>query len=218
MTITFERSVGANSDVYELEYIAALMQTEKMFLRKDGSLTARDIHFYLKSRHGLRIPIEQVEREIICELGGTAILRKLPATSTTGGDILKKSSVSAQDDEQPLVESNIEGSTLEEGISVSLKGPTKASVNDSAAAPYSLVETEEILRDEGDVPEEKDKPRLDMAQIASLLLIPKLLEIRVTEDEDANNKRASTYFTRADSQEKRNGEMIDMIDVSTQNR
>lgn len=205
--------MGANSDVNELEYIAALMQTEKMFLRKDGSLTARDIHFYLKSRHGLQIPTEQVEKEIICELGGTAILRKSPETSSsTGGGMLKKSSVTVQEDEQPLVESNIEGSTLEEGISVALKDPIKASVNDSMAVPYSSVETEEKLRDEGEVQEEKEKPRLDMAQIASLLLIPKLREIRVTEDKDANNKRASTYFTRADSQEKRKSEEVDMID------
>ena len=205
--------MGANSDVNELEYIAALMQSEKMFLRKDGSLTARDIHFYLKSRHGLQIPTEQVEKEIICELGGTAILRKSPETSSsTGGGMLKKSSVTVQEDKQPLVKSNIEGSTLEEGISVALKDPIKASVNDSMAVAYSSVETEEKLRDEGEVQEEKEKPRLDMAQIASLLLIPKLREIRVTEDKDANNKRASTYFTRADSQEKRKSEEVDMID------
>jgi len=72
MTIPFSRPVGASSDVAELEYIACLMQTEKLYLRQDGSLTAKDIHFYLKSRPGLRIPIPQIEQEIICELGGTA--------------------------------------------------------------------------------------------------------------------------------------------------
>ncbi|CAB9503463.1 expressed unknown protein [Seminavis robusta] len=66
--INFDRPVGATADVAELEYISALMQTEKLFLRQDGSLTGRDIHFYLKSRHGVRVPVEEIEREIICQM------------------------------------------------------------------------------------------------------------------------------------------------------
>ncbi|CAB9498327.1 expressed unknown protein [Seminavis robusta] len=66
--IYFDRPVGATADVAELEFISALMQTEKLFLRQDGSLTARDIHFYLKSRHGVRVPVEKIEQDIICQM------------------------------------------------------------------------------------------------------------------------------------------------------
>ena len=39
MTLTFDRPVGAPADVAELEYIAALCQTEVDNLREDGSIT-----------------------------------------------------------------------------------------------------------------------------------------------------------------------------------
>lgn len=86
MPVEFDRPVGACADVAELEYISALMQTEKLFLRQEGSLTARDIHYFLKSRHGLEVPVEQIEKEIMVELGGTIAANAAESDINANGD------------------------------------------------------------------------------------------------------------------------------------
>ena len=68
MPLQFDRPVGATADVAELEYISALMQTEKLYLRQEGSVTARDIHFFLKSRYGVKIDPGQAMVNITVEL------------------------------------------------------------------------------------------------------------------------------------------------------
>mmetsp|Transcript_11119 Transcript_11119/g.16328 ORF Transcript_11119/g.16328 Transcript_11119/m.16328 type:complete len:948 (+) Transcript_11119:156-2999(+) len=73
MTILFERPVGAKADVAELEYVSALLQTNRNSLRADGSLIARDVHLYLKSRYGIEFSEEDVKDFIMQELAGTLI-------------------------------------------------------------------------------------------------------------------------------------------------
>lgn len=89
MPISFDRPVGACADSAELEYISALMQTEKLYLRQEGSLTARDIEYFLLSRYGVKIEREQIERDIIGEFGGSS-LQTLSSSnvvsSTTGAN------------------------------------------------------------------------------------------------------------------------------------
>lgn len=87
MPVEFDRPVGACADVAELEYISALMQTEKLFLRQEGSLTARDIHYFLKSRHGLEVSVEQIEQEIMVELGGTIAAKSAERKVNINGEV-----------------------------------------------------------------------------------------------------------------------------------
>lgn len=73
MALFFDRPVGAAADLSELEYVSALLQTNEDSLRADGSLTAKDIHFYLRSRHAIDCPVEDVEKYIVEELAGTPL-------------------------------------------------------------------------------------------------------------------------------------------------
>jgi len=70
--MSFDRPVGAAADAKELEYIAALVQTDDV--DKDGfvdaSIDARDIKYHLKSRYGIEISEEQVRKIILNGLGG----------------------------------------------------------------------------------------------------------------------------------------------------
>ena len=77
---SFERPIGAAADVKELEYLSALQQTERTFLRPEATLTSVDVRRYLKSRHGLDVSVEDVERHIFQELVGST--RKATTTST----------------------------------------------------------------------------------------------------------------------------------------
>jgi len=69
---TFRRPIGANADVKELEYIAALHQTsddeEESFV--DGSIEAKDVKYYLMSRYGIEVNTKQVQKLIFHDLAG----------------------------------------------------------------------------------------------------------------------------------------------------
>jgi hypothetical protein len=73
MTHHGARPIGAPADVSELEYISALIQSESadIPLRTDGTLSPIDIHQLLISRHGLRIPLHRIEKELFQELAGS---------------------------------------------------------------------------------------------------------------------------------------------------
>jgi len=73
MALFFDRPVGAAADLSELEYVSALLQTNEDSLRTDGSLTAKDLHLYLRSRHAIDCPVEDVEKYLIEELAGTPV-------------------------------------------------------------------------------------------------------------------------------------------------
>merc|ERR1740136_217601 len=62
----FERPVGANADVMELEYIAALHQTDDVNREEfiDGSIVSSDVKHYLLSRYGI-VATEEVIRKLI---------------------------------------------------------------------------------------------------------------------------------------------------------
>ncbi|KAL3906318.1 MAG: hypothetical protein SGILL_009316, partial [Bacillariaceae sp.] len=70
MAVPFEHCVGSLADTKELEYLSALLQTEFEDVRYDGTLQARDIIVYLRSRHGLDASLKYVEDHLIPELGG----------------------------------------------------------------------------------------------------------------------------------------------------
>ncbi len=53
MSFDFDRPVGATADTQELDFIAALHQTDvEAKLRKDGSIEDNDISLFLSSRYG----------------------------------------------------------------------------------------------------------------------------------------------------------------------
>ena len=68
--MVFQRPIGASADVMELEYIAALHQTDMGELRKDGSIKAIDIVHFLSSRYGIRVTVKEVQETILRGLGG----------------------------------------------------------------------------------------------------------------------------------------------------
>ncbi|KAG7356326.1 hypothetical protein IV203_001012 [Nitzschia inconspicua] len=70
MTIVFERPVGASADLKELEYISALHQTCSTKLRQDASITAADIRLFLRSRYGILVDEEELQKTVISGLGG----------------------------------------------------------------------------------------------------------------------------------------------------
>lgn len=73
---SFNRPVGAAVDVRELEYISALLQTDLPHLRRDGTIKARDILIYLRSRYGLVVEIDQA-LDILLGLGGDCLDERL---------------------------------------------------------------------------------------------------------------------------------------------
>ena len=67
--LDFQRPIGAEADLKEIEYVSALHQTGKV-LRRDGSILAKDIARYLLSRHGIRVTKDEVQTKILKVFGG----------------------------------------------------------------------------------------------------------------------------------------------------
>ena len=57
-------------DINEFEYISALLQSNQHVLRTSGKIIACDLAIYLKSRHGLIVPEEVINRLILTDLAG----------------------------------------------------------------------------------------------------------------------------------------------------
>mmetsp|Transcript_11241 Transcript_11241/g.13739 ORF Transcript_11241/g.13739 Transcript_11241/m.13739 type:complete len:1052 (-) Transcript_11241:209-3364(-) len=72
MSLKFLRPLGAVADVKELEYVTALHQTasstDDSFV--DGSIDAKDIKFYLMSRHGIDVTEEHIREVVLSDLAG----------------------------------------------------------------------------------------------------------------------------------------------------
>ncbi len=68
--IIFDRPIGAQADIKELEYISALHQSGSS-LRADGSIRDEDIKAYLRSRFGIEVSLEEVRKTILQGLGGS---------------------------------------------------------------------------------------------------------------------------------------------------
>ncbi|KAL7506893.1 hypothetical protein ACHAXN_004107 [Cyclotella atomus] len=69
MGTKYSKPSGAIADVKELEYISALLQTERLELRKDGSIQAIDISSFLMSRYGIQVTEEEVKGTVLKEFG-----------------------------------------------------------------------------------------------------------------------------------------------------
>ena len=76
---TFRRPIGAAADVRELEYISALHQTSSV-LHTDGTVSAQDVLYFLRSRYGLHITSDDA-MDIVRGLAGTSRL-PLPRVET----------------------------------------------------------------------------------------------------------------------------------------
>jgi hypothetical protein len=63
--VSFQRPTGAVADLSELEYVSALQQTHSGAARKDGSIQDVDIQLFLKSRYGIDVSLEDVQRFIL---------------------------------------------------------------------------------------------------------------------------------------------------------
>ena len=69
---SFNRPVGAQADLNELEYISALHQTCQPRLRSNGTVSALDIARFLKSRYGI-VATDGSIQELVRGLGGGPI-------------------------------------------------------------------------------------------------------------------------------------------------
>jgi hypothetical protein len=67
---SFLRPVGVHRDINELEFISALLQSHQHVIRSSGTIKTRDIALYFKSRHGLFVSEETIERFILTDLAG----------------------------------------------------------------------------------------------------------------------------------------------------
>lgn len=67
---SFQRPTGVFRDMNELEFIAALLQTNQKVIRTAGTVKAADIVLYLISRHGIVVPEHVVQQSIVTELAG----------------------------------------------------------------------------------------------------------------------------------------------------
>lgn len=65
----FEQLCGAAGDVKELEYISALHQSDAENLRRNASLLAEDVRWFLSSRYGVVVSEAQVRETIFQGLG-----------------------------------------------------------------------------------------------------------------------------------------------------
>jgi hypothetical protein len=72
MSSKFERPIGAAADVRELEYVAALHQTDDADNDKwmDGSIEATDVKNFLLSRYGVQVTKQEVRDLIFADMGG----------------------------------------------------------------------------------------------------------------------------------------------------
>ena len=72
MSYKFERPVGAAADARELEYVAALHQTDDAQEDSwmDGSIEAIDVKNFLLSRYGIKVTEQEVIDNIFAEMGG----------------------------------------------------------------------------------------------------------------------------------------------------
>lgn len=75
MLIKFDQPIGPKADLAELLYISALMQTDDtvnerghMELRKDGSVSMKDLSIYLISRHGIQITPEKLTELLLTDV------------------------------------------------------------------------------------------------------------------------------------------------------
>ncbi|CAB9513809.1 expressed unknown protein [Seminavis robusta] len=147
--IQFARPVGPFADTKELEYISALHQTGEP-LRQNGTIQARDIMYFLSSRHGIRVEEDVVMSSIVLEMGGS-----LPI---------------APPSETP---------TVTEGTEDVEQAPKSTSSNPLSKLFAKKRLSKESFEDEGGDPsdsEEEDEedlqPVLDVCQLLALLMIP----------------------------------------------
>lgn len=71
VAMAFDRPVGIHRDIAELEFITALLQTPKTFLR--NRVTAEDLVVYLRSRHGVSITEDSVRQLLVQDLAGSTV-------------------------------------------------------------------------------------------------------------------------------------------------
>ena len=82
--------MGAPSDVSELEYISALIQSESadIPLRPDGTISPIDVRRLLMSRHGLRIPVHRIKNELFQQLAGSTDVTRIINDDEDDADIM----------------------------------------------------------------------------------------------------------------------------------
>jgi hypothetical protein len=79
--VSFQRPTGAVADLSELEYVSALQQTHSGAARKDGSIQDVDIQLFLKSRYGIDVSLEDVQRFILGGFGDGDVIDLSEMTS-----------------------------------------------------------------------------------------------------------------------------------------
>ena len=95
---SFLRPVGVHRDIQELEFLSALLQSHQHVIRSSGTIKARDIALYFKSRHGILVSEVFIERFILNDLAGQIQDEPLPKVEPTQEKPKKKKSPLDEDE------------------------------------------------------------------------------------------------------------------------
>jgi len=193
----FKRITGAQADVKELEYVAALHQTCLPETRENGTVSAVDVQRLLSSRYGLFISHEravEIVRGLSGDAGYSAADLPKPAAKKKGKNLLRRgiekrknkskknyenpseNNEGSQQDKHDLSASEVSGLDQSESTGGDGRSSVKFNVlqgDQPAAARISSDQYREVVRDDDDndnLPEEY----FDIVQLVSLLLIPVL--------------------------------------------
>jgi hypothetical protein len=196
MGLRFERPVGSPRDVAELEYCAALRQTDLSGpLRINGSLTSDDVRLHVLSRHGVRVDIGEVEQSLLYELAGGIRYEETEAE----GDVDTKDDGTAGDGAAGAATSRAVPFAGEREAQPPGGGPSVAPIPNEKEELHGdgmeLVPETNVSKEENDGAAASTLPHrrssvtpLDLVQQVALLLIPELKKLRVASDEDDDDE------------------------------
>lgn len=188
-----QRPMGAPSDVSELEYISALVQSESadIPLRHDGSISPIDIRRLLMSRHGLRIPVDRIANELFQQLAGsTDVARIINEEDDDADDVdLRRmeetSAVWVSTDNRQIMDSNsIEDNASAERKSSLLNSGIEITTAKAAKFVKSLTYSTAM--------EGAHNVCLDLVQVTALLFIPELQRYRCELSSHTQNRLPDT--------------------------
>ena len=192
MSFAFQRSIGAPADVAELEYCSALRQTEKDYLRRDATLTARDLQYHLVSRHGVQVDLDVIEQWIMVELAGCKPVWQQQQQQQQEEEQQRLDAV-----ENPLLDGEDPPSLREDDDQNEVIADLHEEINVAAE------------HDDDNNDDDDDILFLDLVQQTALLLIPELQRIR-----QRSAATAVTTANRIGQQSDNTADMMGLIQIT----
>lgn len=198
-----QRPMGAPSDVSELEYLSALVQSESadIPLRTDGTISPIDVRRLLMSRHGLRIPVHRIKNELFQQLAGSTDVNKIINDDDDNADDLNRryteesGSIWVSTDDKNRIENS---NTISGHASAEHKSGLLSSIEITTATATNIVRS--LTR--STTGEDPHNLCLDLVQITALLIIPELQRFRC--DSSSITQGTNPISSRSEEVSKRN--------------